>query len=115
MILGYLRVFGTSLREWCIPHGVTPTNAKSAATGAWNGPKAKALRQKMIDEVGEETFQHLYPRLVIAITEPDDVKPAIDGAVALAGIGVTFKASELRRKLGFSDPEKGTNSIKYYL
>ena len=60
VFLGCLRVIGTSLRDWCAPHGVTPTNAKSAATGAWNGPKAKALRKKMIEEVGEETFLHLY-------------------------------------------------------
>ncbi|MDQ7775197.1 MAG: hypothetical protein Q4615_04410 [Paracoccus aminovorans] len=60
VFLGCLRVIGTNLRDWCAPHGVTPTNAKSAATGAWNGPKAKALRQKMIDEVGQETFTHLY-------------------------------------------------------
>lgn len=57
---GYLRVIGTNLKDWCAPHGVTATNAKSAATGAWNGAKARALRQKMIEEVGEETFCRLY-------------------------------------------------------
>jgi len=30
-----------------------------AATGSWNGPKAKMLRQKMIDRIGEETFRNL--------------------------------------------------------
>ncbi|MDA3857270.1 MAG: hypothetical protein PF480_03300 [Roseovarius sp.] len=58
--LGYLRVIGTNLKDWCAPHGVTATNAKSAATGGWNGPKARALREKMIAEVGEETFLRLY-------------------------------------------------------
>jgi hypothetical protein len=57
---GYLRVFGTNLKDWGAPHGVNATNAKAAATGAWNGPKARALRQKMIDEVGEERFRYLY-------------------------------------------------------
>lgn len=60
VFLGYLRVIGTNLKDWCEPHGVTPTNAKSAATGGWNGIKARALRQKMLDEVGEETFARLY-------------------------------------------------------
>ncbi len=49
--------------------------------------------------------QEVYPRLILSVDEPEDVKAKIDGAVSLAGIGVTFKASELRRKLGFSDPE----------
>jgi hypothetical protein len=57
---GYLRVIGTNLKDWCEPHRVTATNAKSAATGAWNGTKARALRQKMIEEVGEDTFLRLY-------------------------------------------------------
>lgn len=60
VFLGYLRVIGTNLKDWCAPHGVTATNAKSAATGAWNGVKARALRQKMVDEVGEDTFRQLY-------------------------------------------------------
>ena len=60
VFLGYLRVIGTNLKDWCAPHGVTATNAKSAATGGWNGAKARALRQKMIEEVGEETFRRLY-------------------------------------------------------
>ncbi len=60
VFLGYLRVIGTNLKDWCAPHGVTATNAKSAATGGWNGTKARALRQKMIEEVGEDTFRRLY-------------------------------------------------------
>lgn len=57
---GYLRVLGTNVKEWSTPHGVTANNAKLAATGGWNGPKARALRQKMIETVGEETFARLY-------------------------------------------------------
>lgn len=48
--------------------------------------------------------QQVYPRLVLPIDEPEDTKAKIDSAVALAGIGVRFRASELRAKLGFSDP-----------
>lgn len=60
VFLGYLRVMGTNLKEWCKPHEVSANNAKNAATGAWNGAKARVLRQKMIDEVGEATFLNLY-------------------------------------------------------
>lgn len=55
--------------------------------------------------------QQVYPRLILTIDEPEDVKAKIEGAVSLAGIGVTFKASELRRKLGFSDPEEGDEVV----
>ncbi|UXU74352.1 MULTISPECIES: DUF935 domain-containing protein [unclassified Paracoccus (in: a-proteobacteria)] len=55
--------------------------------------------------------QEVYPRLILSVDEPEDVKAKIDGAVSLAGIGVTFKASELRRKLGFSDPEQGDEVV----
>jgi hypothetical protein len=60
VFLGYLRAMGTNLKEWCVPYGVTGTNAKAAATGAWNGPKARELRERMIDTVGRETFETLY-------------------------------------------------------
>ncbi|SDY54685.1 hypothetical protein [Citreimonas salinaria] len=60
VFLGYLRVMGTNLKEWCVPHGVAGTNAKAAATGAWNGPKAKELRERMIETVGRDTFEKLY-------------------------------------------------------
>lgn len=57
---GYLRVIDTNLREWSEAHGVASTNTKLAATGGWNGPKAKILRKKMIETVGEDTFARLY-------------------------------------------------------
>lgn len=60
VFLGALRIFGTNLKEWSAEHGVEANNAKMAATGGWNGPKARALRQKMIERVGEDTFRHLY-------------------------------------------------------
>ncbi|MES2434217.1 MAG: hypothetical protein V4586_10370 [Pseudomonadota bacterium] len=60
VFLVYLRAIGTNLKDWCVPYNVTATNAKSAATGGWNGTKARALRQKMIETVGEETFLRLY-------------------------------------------------------
>jgi phage gp29-like protein len=55
--------------------------------------------------------QEVYPRIVIEVAEPEDTKLLIDGAVALMGAGVTFKATELRAKLGFSDPKKGDEVV----
>jgi phage gp29-like protein len=55
--------------------------------------------------------QAIYPKIIIEVPEPEDTKLMIDGAVALANIGVKFKASELRGKLGFSDPEKGDEVV----
>ncbi|WP_151720209.1 DUF935 domain-containing protein [Gemmobacter serpentinus] len=55
--------------------------------------------------------QDIYPRLRLVIEEPEDAKAKVDGAVALAGIGVTFRASELRRTLGYSDPEPGEEVV----
>ena len=37
-----------------------PNNAKQAATGNWNGPKAKLLRDKMVETVGEDLFAKIY-------------------------------------------------------
>ena len=60
VFIGYLRIMNTNLKEWCVPRSVTGSNAKSAATGAWNGPKARALREQMVETVGQETFVQLY-------------------------------------------------------
>lgn len=57
---GALRVLGTDLKDWSEANGVLPNNAKFAATGGWNGPKAKLLRDKMIATIGEDVFIRLY-------------------------------------------------------
>lgn len=59
VFLGMLRVQGTNLKDWSAARGIDPANAKGAAHGSWNGPKARALRQDMVDTVGEETFARL--------------------------------------------------------
>lgn len=61
---GALRIFGTNLKDWSATQGVDPNNAKMAATGSWNGPKARALREAMIATVGEDTFRRLYDERV---------------------------------------------------
>lgn len=48
-----------------------------------------------------------FPRIVLGIQEAEDARAKVEGAVKLAGIGVTFKSSELRQTLGYSDPAPG--------
>ncbi|KYN89501.1 hypothetical protein ATY35_11145 [Vibrio cidicii] len=45
---------GISFSEWCRKNNVTPSNAKAALIGSWDGPKAKSLRTKLIKESGIE-------------------------------------------------------------
>jgi phage gp29-like protein len=51
--------------------------------------------------------QEVYPRLTLPVAEPEDITAKIEGAAKLMERGVTFKMTELRAKLGFSDPEEG--------
>lgn len=43
---------GTTLTAWCREHGHSPTNARSALVGAWNGPKGKELRHRLAEDSG---------------------------------------------------------------
>lgn len=43
---------GTSFSEWCRNNNVTPSNARAALIGSWNGPKAQSLRDKVIQDSG---------------------------------------------------------------
>ncbi len=42
----------STLGGWCRENGVLPQNALSVLAGTWNGPKAKALRLKIIEASG---------------------------------------------------------------
>lgn len=39
---------GTSLRAWCIQHGIHRQNARDCLIGKWQGPKATQLRNRLI-------------------------------------------------------------------
>lgn len=41
---------GLSLTAWCKNNGVKPSNIKQCLIGAWDGPKAKELRARVIDD-----------------------------------------------------------------
>lgn len=51
-VRGGLIARGTTLSAWCREYGYNPTNARSALVGGWNGPKGKALRQRLAEEAG---------------------------------------------------------------
>ena len=55
--------------------------------------------------------QEVYPHLTLPVAEPEDIKTKIEGAAKLMERGVTFKMTELRAKLGFSDPEEGDEVV----
>lgn len=39
---------GTTLAAWCKERSIYPTNAKSAIVGVWDGPKARELRDQIV-------------------------------------------------------------------
>ena len=46
---------GTTLTEWCREHGESRVHARVALLGERNGPKAQALRAKLIDASNGDT------------------------------------------------------------
>lgn len=49
--------------------------------------------------------QNKYPRIILEVREPEDVGMLMTNVSKAAGIGVKFRASEIRAKLGMGDPE----------
>lgn len=43
---------GTTLTAFCRERNVAPANARCALVGSWNGPRAKRLRQELVDGSG---------------------------------------------------------------
>lgn len=43
---------GTSLKAWCNQQAITPSNARDALIGRWNGPKGVALRNRLVKASG---------------------------------------------------------------
>lgn len=43
---------GTSLNRWCQEQRIRRENARDSLTGSWNGPKGKALRERLVAESG---------------------------------------------------------------
>lgn len=71
VFLGALRVLGSDVKRWSEERNYANTNARAAATGLWNGPAARKLRDEMVETIGRETFVMLY-RQRMAIEEAKD-------------------------------------------
>ena len=55
--------------------------------------------------------QGAYPRLVIEVQEPEDTKALMESVGILLPFGARFNASELRAKLGLTDPDDNDEVI----
>ena len=51
-IRGSFVMHGTTLTQWCRANDVNPTAARATLVGAWNGPKGRELREKLIQASG---------------------------------------------------------------
>lgn len=80
-----------------VRHDIAASDARSVS---------KCITRDLVRPYVDLNFgvQARYPKLVIEISEPEDVKSLIESAVSLMEQGVKFKASELRSKLKFSNP-----------
>ena len=47
-----------------------------------------------------------YPKILLEVPEPEDIDLQLRHAARFAALGVGFKHSEIRRKAGFSEPDK---------
>jgi hypothetical protein len=59
---------GSSLNKWCLDHGVKRENARACLLGLWSGPKATALRLRLIQAAGlapKKTDGELLSRKVV--------------------------------------------------
>lgn len=45
---------GKSLKGWCQDNGTHLSNARSALTGNWDGPKGRAMRSRIVKAAGIE-------------------------------------------------------------
>lgn len=52
-----------------------------------------------------------YPRVVIPVEDPEDTAATIKSVDTLARLGVTFRADELRAKVGLTKPEEGDETV----
>lgn len=54
-------VAGSSLKAWCDAHGVNSGHAKLVLAGERNGPKAKAMRRRIVqasERIGQDRPAH---------------------------------------------------------
>ena len=60
--LAGMRAMGSNVREFAERNGVNFQNVRGFSTGWSNGPKARKIREAMIEEIGAELFDALYKK-----------------------------------------------------
>ena len=55
-----MRLQNRSMTDWAGHRSQSLSNLKTMVLGVKNGPKARRLRQEMIETVGEDLFRTLY-------------------------------------------------------
>lgn len=76
-VKGGLIIHGNTLNAWCRDNAVTPANARQCLIGSWDGPKAKALRARLIKASGmvipssSESENHSSPTQPATTGAPD--------------------------------------------
>ncbi|MDJ0826966.1 MAG: DUF935 domain-containing protein [Rhodobacter sp.] len=83
-----------------VRHDIAAADAK-AVTGTLNRDLVKPFVD--LNFGGQEA----YPIVAIEIAEPEDLDMLMRNVFRMSSQGVRFKQSEIRAKLGFSDPEEG--------
>lgn len=99
---------GSSLAQAKVHDGVRHDIARSDARSV-----AVAINRDLIRTYVDVNWgvQKKYPRLLIEIVEPEDVEAVMKHVPALSSAGVRFRASEVRGRLGFTEPDEGEEVV----
>ncbi|WP_417581544.1 hypothetical protein [Nitrincola sp.] len=66
----------TTLNAWCNRNDINPANARQCLIGSWDGPKARLLRSRIINESGMASLSS-----IDSVTHSSAKQPVTTGAV----------------------------------
>jgi phage gp29-like protein len=90
-------------------HENVRTDIKKADARQLEGTLARDLVRPFVDiNFGPRTA---YPKLTFPVSEPEDIKTISDSLKSLVPLGLKVQMSEVRDRLGFSDPEDGAECL----
>lgn len=90
-------------------HENVRTDIKKADARQLEGTLARDLVRPFVDiNFGPRAA---YPKLTFPVSEPEDIKTISDSLKSLVPLGLKVQMSEVRDRLGFSDPEDGADLL----
>lgn len=90
-------------------HDNVRIDIKKADAKQLNGTLARDLVRPFIDlNYGP---RDKYPKLLVLVTEPEDIKTMSEALGKLVPLGLKVQASEVRDRMGFDDPEEGAEVL----